>query len=466
MFFRNKTPANAIQKKSNNRRLSLESLEGRQLMAGDVVASLFNGDLYISEVSQQVGQDNGIRISKLASGKIQVLGTVANGTDPIATKVNGLSAQEFSVNGSLFVNLGAGNDRVQMGFDGGSSAPTFNRVEINVGAPLPVVARTLIGGAPNTFTPQDSDQVLLWGANTRSSMSIRTGDKNDWVFVGQVNVGDGIGVDNLSINTGSGGDQVTLKGTNVRGNLDIQTYALVAEGDQDGVYIDSTTNSGVNVRTIVAGSTDVRTGGGADFFMVTDPARPDANVFETVFETHGYVLVDTGAGDDTVFVRNSNIGEETYDDVNLDNLIVNTGSGADSARLHNVNVGAYFQLQTFNSVLEADIDVANIDHLYSSRNITILTGGGDDQVTLDNSTAFWDLNIDTSSGNDRVNLLDYVIGLKNTNLFGGDGTDSLNYRRNNFLKNLKETGWEFVNGFPQLQFANIASNSGILSRRV
>jgi hypothetical protein len=464
MFFRNKADAKASPRKSNTKRLSLESLEGRQMMAGDVIASLFNGDLYVSEVPQQVGQDNGIRISKLANGKVQVLGTVANGTNPVASKVNGLAAQEFTVNGSLFVSLGAGNDRVQIGYDGGASAPSFNRMQIDVGAPPLVVASSINKGVLDIFTPQDSDQVLLWGANTRSSLSINTGVKNDWVYMGQVNVGDGVGVDNLAINTGSGPDQVTLKGTNIRGNLDIQTYSSIAEADQDGVFIDAAFDpSYVDLYrpTIVNGGTDIRTGGGADSLLVSDPARGDLNQFWTVWQTHGYVSMDTGAGNDTLLVRSAKIGEPTYDDVGLDNLVVNTGAGADNARFHNVNIGATFQLQMFASVLEADIDIASIDHLYAERDISILTGGGDDQVTLDNATAYWNLNVDTSSGNDRLDLLDYVLSLKNTNLFGGEGTDRLTYRSNNFLHNLKKTGWEYVNGIPQKLVVTTLGTTGV-----
>ena len=457
MFFRKKNQSANARKNAISKRLSMESLEGRQMMAGDVIASLVNGDLYINESPQQIGQDNGIRISKLASGKIQVLGTVANGTDPVASKVNGLASQEFTVNGSLFVTLGAGNDRLQMGYDGGASAPTFNRVQIDVAAPPQVVSKASALSSPLTgvvdaFTPQDSDQVLLWGANTLGSMSIKTGDKNDWAFLGQVKVGDGVGVDNLTINTGSAGDQVTLRGTTVTGNLDIQTYASLAEFDADGVYIDSTVNPAnpsQNIPTLVNGGTDIRMGGGVDSLFVTDPAKNDANVFWTVFQTHGWVSVDTGDGNDTVLVRNSKIGEATYDDVNLDNLVINTGAGADTARLHNVTMGANMQLQMFKSVTEADIDVATIDHLYSLRDISVLTGGGDDQVTLDNSTAYWTLNVDVSGGNDRVDLLDYVIALKYTNLFGGDGTDRLTYRSNNYLHNAVKTGWEYINGVPQ-----------------
>ena len=444
---------NAFKKRS----FRVESLESRQMMAGDVMASLVGTDLYISEAAQQVGGDNGIRISRMPTGKIQVLGTLANGSSSTMSKVNGQAAQEFTVNGSLFVNLGAGNDRVQIAYDGTNGVPTFGRMVIDVGAPSPVISKAPINSTPtNTSTAKsvgDSDQVLIWGANTRDSVTINTGDSNDWVYIGQVNVGDGIGNDKLSINTGAAGDQVTIKGATIRGDVDIQTYKSLAETDQDGVFINAAFDISLPdlyKATVISGSTNVRMGGGDDSFLVSDPGYVDANVFYNVLETHGFVSVDTGAGNDSLLVRNANIGDASSDDVNLDNFVVNTGAGADSVRFHNVNIGANLQLQMYSSGLEADIDIAAIDHLYSLGDISVLTGGGDDQVTLDNVTAHRELNVDTSNGNDHLDLLDYVYGLGDVNLFGGLGTDRLTYRSNNFLHNVTKTGWEFVNGIAQL----------------
>ncbi len=55
-----------------NRRLSIENLEARQMMAGDVTAAVQNGNLYITEAAGQAGLDNAVQISELPSGMIRV----------------------------------------------------------------------------------------------------------------------------------------------------------------------------------------------------------------------------------------------------------------------------------------------------------------------------------------------------------------------------------------------------------
>ena len=57
-----------------------------------------------------LGRDNGILVSELTNGKIHIQGTAVTGT---ASKINGQASRDFLVTGSLFVNFGAGNDRVE-----------------------------------------------------------------------------------------------------------------------------------------------------------------------------------------------------------------------------------------------------------------------------------------------------------------------------------------------------------------
>jgi hypothetical protein len=59
------------------RQLGIESLEKRELMAGDVTAYVQYGNLYINEAAKQVGMDNAIQITRLDNGQIRVAGTTA-----------------------------------------------------------------------------------------------------------------------------------------------------------------------------------------------------------------------------------------------------------------------------------------------------------------------------------------------------------------------------------------------------
>src|ERR1051326_7786609 len=138
---------------ARGRKLRMEQMEARQLMAvtgaiantslttaiyptpsGDVSAYVQNGNLYVNEASGYAGTDNGVRIAQLADGHIRVMGVEANNSTGAKSLINGWSYQDFTVTGGLFVNLGGGNDRVHIGYDDGTGAPTFNGMSINVGA--------------------------------------------------------------------------------------------------------------------------------------------------------------------------------------------------------------------------------------------------------------------------------------------------------------------------------------------
>ena len=60
-------------KKSTERSLHAESLEGRAMMAGDIAASVQGGILYLRGDEAA----NGVMIRNAADGKLEVVGTVA-----------------------------------------------------------------------------------------------------------------------------------------------------------------------------------------------------------------------------------------------------------------------------------------------------------------------------------------------------------------------------------------------------
>src|SRR5687768_8115455 len=127
---------------NSRKRFSMESLEARQMMAGDIAAYAIGGNLYITEANGQAGTDNGVRVSQLANGMIRVEGAEANdGTDD-KSLVNGQAFQDFMIPGDLIVKLGGGHDRLHLGFDGGGvGMPTFNNISINMAAADPVITQ-------------------------------------------------------------------------------------------------------------------------------------------------------------------------------------------------------------------------------------------------------------------------------------------------------------------------------------
>jgi hypothetical protein len=397
------------------------------------------------------------------------MGTGANNTTGHQSLVNGLAFQDFTVTGGLYMNLGGGNDLVQLGFSDGSSGPSFSGININVAAPIPLVQASVIGGTTTTvFNGPDADQVIVWAATSRGAMSINTGNDHDWVFVGAANISG-----NLSINSGAGADEIDVKGAAIGGSLDIQTYSSLSENDSDTVYFDAQANlldQSLTRTTTVNGSANIRTGGGDDHLYSTDPNVADLNLFWLGLKA-GDLSIDMGGGNDTAFLRNLRVGN---------NFSLNTGAGADTLMVSQHAIYGEFGvpaaveghtfIQMYSSASETDVDTATFTNVGFNNGFTLLTGGGADIVQLNNvscSSSLYGIAIDTGAGNDRVTLnkvtaadnffanlgagddylsLTDLYVTKDTSILGGDGYDSL-WKYGTFPTSLlMQTGWELLNG--------------------
>src|SRR4051812_29300617 len=99
-------------------RLSFERLESRELMSGNVVASIVNvghgPELFITEAVGEAGAANAVQVSRLPNGQVRVTGDVNSGGG--RTRVNGHAFRDFTLpaTGDLVVDLGAGNDKLQV----------------------------------------------------------------------------------------------------------------------------------------------------------------------------------------------------------------------------------------------------------------------------------------------------------------------------------------------------------------
>jgi hypothetical protein len=283
----------------------LESLEAREMFAGDIAAYVQSGNLYLTEAAGQAGQANTAAIYQLANGQIRVEG---RGDPGQASLINGAAYQDFTVPGSLYVNFGAGDDLLVIGAAGpGTTTPTFNDVHIDTAAPPPVFESLAAKSVQPTgpLNPPDNDDVIIWDVVTRGAMTINTGDGDDWVYISGARLGDGFGNDDLSIYTGAGADTVELKNdlAAFQGNIYIQTYASLAEQDNDVVWFEKA-YSMKDIRVV--------TGGGADLLHMDN-----ATAFHDL-------LFATGDGNDTV----------ELDDVTVvDQLMGDLGNGDDSLSL-------------------------------------------------------------------------------------------------------------------------------------
>jgi hypothetical protein len=186
-------PTGAGRKASN---LGVESLEGREMMAGNVWAAVNGGNLSITGDEAS----NGVEITQVGPTSFRVSGTPNAG----ATAVNGwFQPRTFTnVTGAIQVNLNGGNDVLRIG---GTSEFT----------------RNILPDDLNITTGTGNDVVnVQWLSNRdfNDRTRIDTGSGNDVVNLFKV-----VNRDFMNISTGSGSDSVVVSHVTVRTDLNIDT---------------------------------------------------------------------------------------------------------------------------------------------------------------------------------------------------------------------------------------------------
>ncbi len=373
-------------KKPTGRRFHLERLETRQMMAGDVAATLQNGSLYLSEAGRQIGKDNSVLISSVSANTIRIEGgATANGTRSL---INGAKFQDFALPGSLFVNFGGGKDKVE--FSWLSGIVRLQDVSIDVG----------VGSAARDT---DKDQVSIRNLQTSGSLSIFTGANDDQVTIDQSTIGDGAGIDRLRIFAGAGADTVSMRqSTLVRGDVEMQTYDSLSELDHDDAYLTQ------NVR--VDKSLVARLGGGDDVFLVERDLRTD-DPFGLIVS--GSATVDAGAGNDTINMLGVALGDALDD-----RATIYGGAGVDTVLVDFGNF-ANLNVKTYDALTENDADHVQMQSFYVQGELSADLGGGGDKFFLTDPAdparqhlQFVDgsMHIETGAGNDEVYMEGTSVG--------------------------------------------------------
>jgi hypothetical protein len=327
-----------------------ESLERRDLLAGDVLVNVVQGSLVIE--GDELG--NNIAISANAeTGDITVTGldgtTVhLEGEDPgTEVVVSGVrrdvrinlgdgddvvSLGELSVRGDISIRTGLGEDTVHVGDEGDMA--TESQLELD--------ALVNLRGSLRINTGDGNDEVIVDNTALRASLHINTGDGDDTVSLGGETMVDGTAAAlSNSGNRGLGGIGRGLLGgdidarLNVRGgahvdlgdgndelNLDqVQVRSMLTvkggEGDDD-VNVNSASafalsilgDEGmdtVSINDLHAGHLGVFTGGGADnvsiadsvFFSLGVSLGDDDDTLSTDTLTARFAMLRGGEGEDT-----------------------------------------------------------------------------------------------------------------------------------------------------------------------
>lgn len=311
-----------------SRRLKLESLEDRRLMANDVTAQLTNGSLNISEAGVSGGASD-VSIIRLANGNIRVSTNPATGG-----KVNGQAFVDFAANTpSLNVNLGDGADKLKI------DNVSFNKVDINMGK-----TNSIVG---------DNDNITINGMTTRGYLKITSADGNDVVKILKSTIGNGLldqgegEADALSVVSGKGADTVIIGDlanlSTVNGTLHVNTTSdrlTAADGtpNQTELGDDVVAISNVNVTDDLM----AWLGGGSNTLDMVGVAIGD------IFSMYG------GAGQDIARMRDVNARNGFFarmgagnDTLNLDNVrtlaansVMTLDGGTGTDKLSRVNSGA------------------------------------------------------------------------------------------------------------------------------
>src|SRR5215831_10341355 len=224
-----------------SRNFSLERLEDRQMMAGDIAAYVQNGVLNIAESAGYQGGQNGVEIRQVAPNTMLVTGMQTD--DGGTSLVNGHTSQQFSGVSSLNVNLAGGNDRVNVGRDG-SPLTTLNDVFINTD-----------GSKGNNAYGFDYDKVNVVNLHATDRLNIQTGPGDDVINIGKLQISDN-SLGALTINSGAGSDTINLNNVHTGGNLAILTADSTSK---------ATDSDHVSLQTVAAGNGIlVKTGSGKD----------------------------------------------------------------------------------------------------------------------------------------------------------------------------------------------------------
>lgn len=255
------------------RRLHLESLESRRVLAGNVSATVVNGELRI--VGD--GAANWVQITELPAangttfkivgkpfdGVFNTAGVPTAGQAP--TLVNGAASATLVVSGDkLRVSLNGGNDAISIGSAGAATTTKGLIVDTGAGrdyvsvqkltntstAALSIKTTQATGTAADAEV--DADTVFLSGVTAvNSPLVINTGGGNDRLTTNLVQAFTGT----TTVNTGAGAD--VLSGT----GIDVFKLSLNmgASNDRDVATISQ----------LEAGPTTVVLGGGNDLLNLT-----------------------------------------------------------------------------------------------------------------------------------------------------------------------------------------------------
>jgi hypothetical protein len=282
----------------NSRKIGVESLERRQLMAGDIFAALEGSFLRV----EGDNLDNQIAMTRTATGDIVIAGqngTLVNGLPSVrfpAVQLNALelrmadgndtvALRGLQVANDLFADLGAGNDRLT----------------------APATAATTVNGNMTVLGSEGNDIVQLAGLTVREDMFLDGG-------LGSINASiQNSSIDKvMSIIGDEADDVVSLAGTRVGLDLLVETKGgsdRVTLTDLNALHVSINTDSNGAVgldqvtlnRVTAVEDIGIFTGAGNDIVRLTDVTSGKSIIASLDEGNDRLIATRVSAAEDAVF---------------------------------------------------------------------------------------------------------------------------------------------------------------------
>lgn len=309
----------------------LESLEGRTLMAGNVVATFDPGNvLTLRGAKGHTNEAHAIKVNQLADGGLRVEATAtADGTKSL---ING--APFVIVHGAQFLNVffGSGPDHVAVGGDG----------------PIALKNVTIgVGNTANVASPGALPDIVTVENLTGNALAISTGAGDDAVFVkdvklnGNMDVSTGFGNNSLDVLASNARNVSALMGKGVNGVVMLDVHAQLGVSVNTDVSFGAQSNDVIIMSHVSAGDTlSVNSNNGSDLVRLSNvSAGRNLNV-------------NLGAGNDTLSLVHAR----------ANNINLNGGAGFDHLTKIDVDFGTHMRMAGFEQITNLQIDPDLVDN--------------------------------------------------------------------------------------------------------
>lgn len=378
--------------RSFHRKLRLESLEGRAMLAGNVTASVdgagtlkIKGDDLANQIAvvADTGTPGDFRVDGLGTTTINGAGSTASFTGVVNIDIDMQKASDevhlndemshtTTLAGNLTVKLADGNDELFIG--DGFTAPAPPITSSNF---VCVCNEFTVGGAVDIKAGKGDDRIDIRNLNVGGDTVIDTSDGLDWVRINNDCVSGTKSAThfegNLDISLGLHDDDLHIRYVEVAEELTIGT----SKGD-DEVYLGYVQ---------IAGGTEIDTSDGDDVVEIYGGGSGPTSF--------AGLEINLGLHDDFLIIGGSTMYGPTGEVTIEGDLDIGTSRGDDEVHLWGIVVDGATELATSDGVDCVEIRDSIFDDL------EVNLGHGDDHLLIGGTTIDGSIDLNGSAGYDR-----------------------------------------------------------------